>query len=140
MAKTLMYVCMSLLLAACSAVPYEAYEGDPDATKTAETQYSSCLTQSAARLDDGRAELTAIGNVIATSCHPQYVQIQLADGDAAREEFDRDHAPGAAAMMSLQDTAEQARQAKEAVLTHRRAVAELASNGPHPAGTISTTN
>ena len=125
MGKPILIACACVLLTSCAGNPYE---GDPDATKAAEDQYSICLAETAVRLDDGRSEAAAIGNSVAAACYPQFVQIQIADGDAAREEFQSAHSPGGADLMHKQDVAQQNWLATQAVTTHRHSTAELAAN------------
>jgi hypothetical protein len=105
------------LLASCASDPNK--DPDPVATKAAENQYSQCLADSAARLDDGRSEAAAIGDAVAGACYPEFHRIQVADGDEAREEFLRSHAPQNAASMYQQDLAQQTRLATQAVLAYR---------------------
>jgi hypothetical protein len=105
------------LLASCATEPNKI--PNPEATKAAEHQYSMCLTESAARLDDGRSEAAAIGDAVAGACYPEFHQIQVADGDEAREEFQRANAPQSAMSMYQQDLAQQTRLATQAVLANR---------------------
>jgi len=128
MIRVTFVACACILLAACSTASYQtaAYQGDPEATKVAQNQYSLCLTASAARLDDGHSDVAAIGNAIAGACYPQFVQVQVADGDAAREEFQRVNSPTSASIMHKQDEVQQAFMAKQAILAHRH----VAANSP----------
>jgi hypothetical protein len=125
MIRVTIVACACAWLAACSTASYQttSFEGDPAATEIAQNQYSLCLTESAARLDDGRSELAAIGNSVASACYPQFVQIQQADGDATREEFQREYSPASAALMHKQDEVQQAYLAEQAVLAHRHVAA-----------------
>src|SRR5215471_2375887 len=125
MNRFVMLVCACVLLAGCSALPYDPYGGDPDATKVAKNQYSLCLTESAARLDDGRSEVVAIEKAVVDACYSRFVEIQIADGDAAREEFMRAHSPPSAEIMHKQDVVEQDWLATQAIKTHRHNAAEL---------------
>jgi hypothetical protein len=118
-------VCACFLLASCAT---DVGTTDPVATKTAENQYSVCLADAAARLDDGRSEAAAIGNSVAGTCYPQFLQVQAADGDAAREEYLRVHAPPNAVSMYQQDLAEQTRLATQAVLVHRQRIYDREGN------------
>jgi hypothetical protein len=124
------------LLAACSTTSYQlaSYQGDPEATKVAQDQYALCLTESAARLDDGRSEVAMIGNAVVGACHPQFVKIQLADGDWTREEFQRENSPESAVLMHKQDEVQQALLAKQAILAHRHVAANA------PTSTVADTN
>ena len=105
-----------VVLGACSTTPRAP---DVEATNVAENQYSVCLTESAARLDDGHSEAAWIGNAVAGACYPQFFQIQIADGDEEREEWLRAHALANAVSMYQQDLAQQTRLATQAVLAHR---------------------
>jgi hypothetical protein len=107
------------LLASCAS---DVGATDPVATKAAENVYSVCLSETAARLDDGRSEAAAIGNAVAGACYPQFLQVQVADGDEAREEWLRVHAPPNAVSMYQQDLAQQTRLATQAVLRHRQQI------------------
>lgn len=125
MIRLTIVACAFVLLGACSTVPYEA---DRETTRVAEDRYSLCLTHSAARLDDGQSEAATIGKAVAGACYPQFTQIQIADGDAAREEFQRTNSPAIAALMHKQDEVQQALMAKQAVLVHRQRAAEIAAD------------
>jgi hypothetical protein len=110
-----------VFLASCgSNVSEIASLGDPDATKVAESQYSVCLAESAARLDDGRSEAAAIGNAVAGACYPQFVRMQIADGDEAREAWLTEHSEEGAVLMHQQDLVQQTHLATQAVLAYRR--------------------
>ena len=136
MIRVTIVACACVLLGACSTV---SYEGDPEATRVAQNQYSLCLTDSAARLDDGHSEVTEIGNAVAGACYPRFVQIQNADGDAAREALQRVYSPASAELMRKQDQTEQAGLAKQAVLAHRQRAAEVAANAASPVANTSST-
>jgi len=110
-------ICACVLLSACST---NIGASDPVATKAAENQYSVCLSNAAARLDDGRSEAAAIGNAVAGACYPQFRQIQAADGDEEREQWLGEHAPQNAASMHNQDLTQQTILATRAVLVHRQ--------------------
>ena len=86
----------------------------------AQDNYSLCLSDAAARLDDGRSEAAAIGNAVAGACYPKFRELQVADGDDVREEYSRVHAPPDAVSMYQQDLAQQTRLATQAVLAHRQ--------------------
>jgi len=135
--RLLIVACACVLLAACSTA---SYEGDPEATQIAQSQYSLCLAASAARLDDGHVEVATIGRAVAGACYAQFVRIQIADGDAAREESQRVYSPASALLMHKQDDVEQALLAKQAVLANRHRVADVATNAASPATANSVAN
>jgi hypothetical protein len=96
------------------------YQPDLAATKAAEDGYSFCLSDAVARLDDGRSEAAAVAASVASTCYPQYLQVQIADGDAAREQWLRAHASPGIIIMEKQDRAQQTWLATQAVLGHRQ--------------------
>ena len=117
MRKLTFGVCACLLLGSCASNPGEV---DQYAVRAAQDNYSLCLSDAAARLDDGRSEAAAIGNAVAGACYPKYLEVQRVDGDDVREEYLRVHAPSNAVSMYQQDLAQQTRLATQAVLAHRQ--------------------
>ena len=117
MIRLIVGVCACALLASCGS---DSNEPDTRATKLAEHRYRLCLTEAAARLDDGRSEAAAIGASVAGACYPQFLQEQIADGDDAREQALRAQSSPDAVTMYQQDFAQQNRLATQAVLAHRR--------------------
>ena len=117
--------CACVLLSACSS---NIGASDPVATKAAENQYSVCLSDAAARLDDGRSEAAAVGNAVAGACYPQFHQVQIADGDDEREQWLSEHSPPTAVNMHKQDLTQQTVLATRAVLVHRQRNYEAQEN------------
>src|SRR5689334_8905024 len=113
-------ICACVLLASCASDPGMTYRPDIAATKAAEDGYSICLANAAARLDNGHSDTAKVAASVASACYPQYLQVQIADGDAAREDWLRTHASPGIILMEKQDRAQQTWQATQVVLSHRQ--------------------
>ena len=116
MIRSTIVACACVFLASCGT---DIKAPDLQATKAAENQYSLCLTESAARLDDGRSEAAAIGSAVAGACYPQFLRLQIADGDEARETWLREHSQESVVLMYQQDLVQQTHLATQAVLAYR---------------------